>query len=475
MLILVPAGLVDQWRQELDRKFALPSVVLTRGRSLPASGGAGEEPVVIASIASARRDPLQAEITSQPWDLVIVDEAHRVKNPRSASGRLVRSLHSQYLLLLTATPVENRLGDLFQLVNLVRPGHLGTPRQFQDRHGRAPGSEPARDLPALQTRLRDVMVRHRRSEVALMLPRRLAQTLRVAPNADEADLYRLVSARVRAEGRAASSSRALTLRTVQRLAGSSPAALAPALAKVGWDDLAGQAGRVGATQKARALVEHLGRHQADGDKAIVFCAYRATLQFLARLLDEAGLSAVTYHGSLTRREKEAAIHAFEAEVPVLLTTEAAGEGRNLQFCHVMINFDLPWNPMQIEQRLGRIHRIGQDHDVHLTNLATRGTIEEQILRVLESKINLFELVVGELDMILGRVTDEFDFESAVYTTHVTSSDDEEFSARLEALGDELAQARVEYLTSRERTDRLVGDEAGREAAGGGRGPGREAS
>jgi SNF2 family DNA or RNA helicase len=210
-----------------------------------------------------------------------------------------------------------------------------------------------------------------------------------------------------------------------------------------------------ATQKAHALVERLGRHQADRDKVIVFCAYRATLEFLAALLAEAGLSAVTYHGSLTRREKEMAIRAFEASTGVLLTTEAAGEGRNLQFCHVMINFDLPWNPMQIEQRLGRIHRIGQDHDVELTNLATKGTIEEQILRVLESKINLFELVVGELDMILGRVTDEFDFESAVYATHVESSDDEEFKARLEALGDELAQARVEYLSSRERTDQLV--------------------
>jgi hypothetical protein len=121
----------------------------------------------------------------------------------------------------------------------------------------------------------------------------------------------------------------------------------------------------------------------------------------------------------------------------------------------MVNFDLPWNPMHLEQRLGRIHRIGQDHDVLLTNLVSRGTIEERILRVLETKINLFELVVGELDMILGRVDEEFDFESSVFAAHVDSEDDHDLGARLEALGDGLANARHAYLHSRSRTDELV--------------------
>ena len=108
-----------------------------------------------------------------------------------------------------------------------------------------------------------------------------------------------------------------------------------------------------------------------------------------------------YHGSLPRADKERAIAAFRDEAPVLLSTESAGEGRNLQFCHVMVNMDLPWNPMQIEQRLGRLHRVGQDHDVLLTNLVASGTIEEHVLRVLEAKINLFELVIGELDRFSG--------------------------------------------------------------------------
>ena len=117
---------------------------------------------------------------------------------------------------------------------------------------------------------------------------------------------------------------------------------------------------------------------------------------------------------------------FRDTVPVLLSTESAGEGRNLQFCHVMINVDLPWNPMQIEQRVGRLHRVGQVNDVLVTNLVARGTIEQQILSVLEAKINLFELVVGELDMILGPVDDDFDFETSVFDAFVAAQDDADF-------------------------------------------------
>ncbi len=123
----------------------------------------------------------------------------------------------------------------------------------------------------------------------------------------------------------------------------------------------------------------------------------------------------------------------------------------------MINFDLPWNPMQIEQRLGRIHRIGQDHDVVLTNLVGRGTIEDHILDLLHTKLNLFELVVGELDMVLGRIGEEFMFEDAVFDAHVGSVDDAELLARLERLGSALVEARAEYAGSRAWTDDLVAE------------------
>ena len=410
VLIVVPAGLVEQWQEELDRKFGLPSVVAGAG-TWPESA---DRPVVVASLPAARRDPLRAALTAQPWDLVIVDEAHRVKNPRSASGRLARALRARYLLLLTATPVENRLADLFELVSLVSPGLLGTPAEFRARHDGG-GERLPRELAALQARTREVMVRHRRSEVAVMLPQRLAETVRVTPAPQESALYADIVGRVRDEGRSAPPNRRLALRAVAQLAGSSPAAVAPTLARLGWDDLARRAADVQDTEKSRicspcsapaprARGEGRGLHRLPADAGAA-----------GRRAGAAGIPTAVYHGALSRAEKERAISGFRDEVPVLLTTEAAGEGRNLQFCHVMINVDLPWNPMQIEQRLGRLHRIGQEHDVVLTNLVGRGTLEERILTVLEGKINLFELVVGELDMILGRVTEDFDFEAAVFT------------------------------------------------------------
>ncbi len=432
VLVLAPAGLVGQWCEELERKFGLPCVIADR-RFEPPTGG-GLHPIAVASLAAARRDGLGAKLTAPTWDLVIADEAHRLKNARSASARLVRSLRARYMLLLTATPIENRLSDLFQLVSLVRPGLLGAAAEFRSRHGRGGGAE-VRNVASLQLALRELMVRHRRSEITVMLPRRLAETIRVAPGADEAELYRAISSRVRDEARESSSSRILALRSVQQLAGSSPWACAATLAKLGWEDLAQQAASVPSTAKATALLELLGRHRARDEKVVVFTAFRHTLRALAALLTEHGFDAAVYHGSLTRAEKDAAVGRFADATPVLLSTEAAGEGRNLQFCHAMINFDLPWNPMQIEQRLGRIHRIGQEHDVQLTNLVSRGTLEEHLLEVLQAKINLFELVVGELDMILGRVSDDLDFETVVFEQYVASRDDAEFATRLDRVAE----------------------------------------
>jgi SNF2 family DNA or RNA helicase len=449
-LVITPAGLVTQWQEELERKFGVPTTI---------PGQDADRGVLVASLAAARRDPLKSQLTADPWDLIIVDEAHRVRAPRSASGQLIRQLRSRYLLLLTATPVENRLQDLYEMVSLVAPGLLGTAAQFRAAHGSAPlatpGKEP-RNIAALRKQTAEVMIRHRRSEVSVLLPQRLAETIRVEPSGAERQWYADLTARVRAEGRTVTSAQRLTLRSVAKLAGSSPAAAAPTLAKIGWDDLARRGSLLTAPAKVAVLLDRLGRFTQAGKKVLVFTAFRQTLELL---IDQVPGAAV-YHGSLPRAQKEAAIAAFRDEAPVLLSTESAGEGRNLQFCHVMVNMDLPWNPMQIEQRLGRLHRVGQERDVLLTNLVASGTIEEQVLRVLEAKINLFELVVGELDMILGRVDDEFDFETTVFDAFVASQDDAEFGERMAVIGDDLARARTEYLASRTSVDNLVWEEEG---------------
>ncbi len=452
VLILAPAGLVGQWAEELDRKFALPVKVAAGRRDIASATGAS---VILLSVAVARRKAIAELLSAQPWDLIIVDEAHRLRNPGSASAQLVKSLKTQYLLLLTATPVVNQLEDLFQLVNLVRPGHLGTPSQFRGRHGTGrPGNEVT-GIRGLRTGLRQVMVRHRRSEVAVMLPPRVAETFVVAPSAEEASFYGQVAERVRETAKSGGAREAMGLASLLRLAGSNLNAMGPRLVRAGWDDLAAQVAALPPSRKSEALMRLLAQQVAAGEKVVVFTAFHETQDLLRELASAEGLDVAVYHGRLSRREKDEAIAASRGECQILLTTEAAGEGRNLQFCRALVNYDLPWNPMQIEQRLGRIHRIGQESEVMLWNLVSGGSLEEVVLRVLESKLNLFELVVGELDMVLGRIEDEFDFESFVFRAHVESRDDHEFAATLDKLGTQLSEARQGYLTTRQRADSLV--------------------
>jgi SNF2 family DNA or RNA helicase len=455
-LVVTPAGLVEQWRDELERKFSLPTSIVTARSGIPDCRGGG--PVLLVSLATARREPLKSELTGGGWDLVVADEAHRLRSTNSASGKLIRALTARFLLLLTATPVENRLQDLYEMISLVAPGLLGTPAQFRTRFAAAGDATSPRNLDELRVMTRQVMVRHRRSEVALRLPQRLAETVLVPPDNDERALYTEVVERVRVHARDATPARAMALRSVSRLAGSTPAAAAPTLAKLGWTDLAARAEAITEPAKVRLLVRKLGEYTAKGEKILVFTAFRKTLDTVAAAVRAAGIDATVYDGGLSRAEKERVIGAFRGDVPVLLSTESAGEGRNLQFCHVMINLDLPWNPMQIEQRLGRLHRVGQTHDVLLTNLVSKGSIEERILHVLETKINMFELVVGELDMILGRIDDDFDFERAVFDAFATADDDGAFARRMDEIGADLVAARDTYLRSRLGMDALVGDE-----------------
>ena len=148
-----------------------------------------------------------------------------------------------------------------------------------------------------------------------------------------------------------------------------------------------------------------------------------------------------FHGGLSRLEKEAAIERFRGPARLLLCTEAGSEGRNLQFAHAVCNFDLPWNPMKIEQRIGRLSRIGQTHDVHVFNLVAAGTVEAAVLHLLEAKLNMFELVIGEIDMILGNLDEEREFQDVVADLWAESADTDDFARRIDDLGDRLLEAK----------------------------------
>ncbi len=498
VLVLTPPALVEQWREELAAKFNLSDFVTSADHEFREHGARAWEkfPRLIASLATARRAEHRAQIENLAYDLVIVDEAHHLKNRTSITWRFVNSLQKKYLLLLTATPVQNNLEELYNLITLLKPGQLKTPKEFQRQfvvHG-DPRQPKNRGL--LRELLADVMVRHARGQVGVQLPPRRAHTVRLTLAPDERAFYEDVTsfiristgghpnsnvtdetarrsdhsglpANLRPPGRAGSTTTRFTLQTLQREIGSSPYAARPTLQSLArqsalqphhraWLDLAERAAHVQQWVKADALFKLLANLR--GQKILLFTHFHQTLNQLAARLKSHGLDFVLYHGGLSTADKDAAIRRFESEAQILLSTEAAGEGRNLQFCHTLINFDLPWNPLRIEQRVGRLHRIGQTQPVDIYNLSAAGTVEDYVLDLLDRKLNMFELVIGEMDMILGELTEEQDFEGLLFDAWTRAHDETETRAEMDKLGDALAAARARYQKARDYDDALFGQD-----------------
>jgi len=218
--------------------------------------------------------------------------------------------------------------------------------------------------------------------------------------------------------------------------------------------LAQRAERLEESSKATRLLELLEEFD---DKMVVFTQFRATQEMLDERLGAAGHEVALFHGGLSRMGKEAAVQRFQGPARVLLATESGSEGRNLQFAHGVCNFDLPWNPMKIEQRIGRLSRIGQTRDVHVFNLVAADTAEAAVLHLLEAKLSMFELVIGEIDMILGNLDDDREFEDVVVDLWADSDDTDEFGRRMEELGNRLVAAKEAYLEQRNHDDRLFGN------------------
>jgi SNF2 family DNA or RNA helicase len=290
----------------------------------------------------------------------------------------------------------------------------------------------------------------------------------VAPLPAEQALYedvtRFVRARLRTQAKGGLSRMALI--TLQMALGSSSQAAAGTLARLAEHDtlpgpereqlaqLAERAARQTDSAKTDRLLELL---REIPDKVVLFTQFRATQEMLAMRLRQAGHEVAVFHGSLSRLEKEAAVEAFRGPARLLLATEAGSEGRNLQFAHAVCNFDLPWNPMKIEQRIGRLSRIGQTHDVYVFNLVAQGTVEAAVLHLLEAKLSMFELVIGEIDMILGNLEEEREFPEVIADLWAASADTDDFARRMEELGNRLVAAKDAYLHQRGVDERIFGD------------------
>lgn len=189
-------------------------------------------------------------------------------------------------------------------------------------------------------------------------------------------------------------------------------------------------------------------------KTVVFTEFVPTLEHLADVCRRRDIRYALFSGDLSRAEKDAAIARFRDEADVLLSTGAGGEGRNLQFADTVINFDLPWNPMRLEQRVGRVHRIGQEREVFIFNFCQAWTIEEHLLRVLHDKVNMFELVVGEMDAILGSLDDSRDFAELVMDLWISARQSGAVEQAFDELGRQLLAAKAEHTKVKELDEAL---------------------
>jgi superfamily II DNA or RNA helicase len=451
-LVVVPPALLGQWVGELHEKAGITPRT-TDDAALRADPEAfwGAEGVVVASLATARAPRHAPLAQATPWDLVVVDEAHHVKSRTTAGFKLVDGLKSRFLLLLTATPIETDLEELYNLVTLLKPGQFATPAAFRAQFVDKKDPLSPRNRERLRGLLAEVMVRNTRADSGLALPPRYVSTVAVDPLPEERALYDAVVAFLRAHGGDASAR--LLAETLLLEAGSSPSAVRGTLDRARAGEkrsaeirgalaaLAKQAASVSATRKSRALVDLVRAHP---DQVLVFTRFRDTLAELDRALHAAGLSPLLFHGGLSGDAKERALAAFREGGKVLLATDVGGEGQNLHHCHVLVNYDLPYNPMLIEQRIGRLHRMGQQEEVRVYNLCARGTAEERVLDLLDRRLHLFELVVGEMDMVLGNLADERDLEDRIVELYARSRSDAEIEQGFDAIAGELAAARGRY-------------------------------
>lgn len=540
LLVLCPASIRKQWALELEEKFNLPALVLDAKayREAQRSGRAplAEKAVIILSFNYG--NALREELKAIQWDLVVIDEAHKLRNAYRPSNKVGQGLRwateDCRKLLLTATPLQNSLLELYGLSTLIDDHLFGDINSFRAQYASA-GS----NLPDLRQRLSGFCKRTLRNQVTeyIRYTERRPITRPFKPTDDEHALYETVSAFLQRPDSYAlpHRQRHLTALILRKLLASSSQAIAATLdtlrerlealkdeqaqsdpdfaerlieAEEIEDDLldeilaedeatedtspapgsidrkklreeidilgqlAAWARRIGVDTKTRTLLSALeiGFEQmaatGAGRKALIFTESRRTQEYLKLFLESHGYQGqvVIFNGTNSGPEataiyekwaeknrdtgrasgsravdvRTALIEHFRDTASIMLATEAAAEGINLQFCSLVINYDLPWNPQRIEQRIGRCHRYGQKHDVVVINfLNERNEADRRVLELLAEKFNLFNGVFGASDEVLGTIESGVDFEKRILAIYQECRTPEEIEAAFRKLQQEM--------------------------------------
>jgi SNF2 family DNA or RNA helicase len=443
-LVLTPAQLANQWRRELNEKFGLGFVSNYDDEFENFSN----HDKIVASVDTAKSGMALEEVLSRKWDAVILDEAHYVRNDDTDRYELLDSLDYEYAFFATATPLQNDITDLYNIIDLIRPGVFGTYEEFESKYVTDDGGG-IKNGDHFRNQLNKVMIRNRRAETDIDFTNRDISTRTFKPSEKEKELYEKVSDFVRSTY-STNRGRHLVLLILQKEVVSSPSALLGTVEKrldKEDEELAEEerkdlleiekiASSMDETTKQKYLKKVLENVQENMEKgrAIVFTEFRNTQNEIVEVVREMDIPVHIVNGDYNSKEKDIILQEFEEEGGILVTTDSISEGRNIQFCNVLINYDLPWNPMKVEQRIGRVDRIGQDREVYVFNLALEGTIEEHVLNKLYSKIDLFQQSVGDLKEILSDMESSGkDFETEVFTRLVNADDEKELENNFEEM------------------------------------------
>ena len=539
VLILSPASLRAQWKDELYDKFGLPADAIDGSRVR----GPFHNPFDTSGICIASH-PFAAnrwrDVARVPWDLVVIDEAHRLRNayrPNHKTGRALRqALEGKPKLLLTATPLQNDLLELFGLLSFLDETVLGPEQAFRTRFSTAEGGLDVEASRELKKRLEGCVVRTLRRQVKeyVRFTNRRSVVEDFAPTPEEHDLYEKVSEYLRrSEAVAIDPGKKVLLTLVYRkLLASSTFAIAPTLEKLAdgleqklrqaelgaqadaflsehepdmasfseeaeelcddappprrkpsLDSLRNEAFELRAyaelargirvNAKGQALCNALNRifeaarAQNWPEKAVIFTESKRTQRYLFDLLGANGfegkISLLCGDGSGPDERREL-VEEFKHRTQIMLMTDAGAEGLNLQFCNLLINYDLPWNPQRVEQRIGRCHRYGQQRDVVVVNFVNRSNAADaRLYELLEQKLTLFDGVFGASDEILGALESGVDFERRILEIYQSCRTEAEIGEAFLALRQELDKnigARMKQARSL-LLERFDGDVRGR--------------
>ncbi|MBF2754812.1 MAG: DEAD/DEAH box helicase [Gammaproteobacteria bacterium AqS3] len=540
VLLITPASLRKQWEQELMEKFSLPSLIIDAKVFKDLKRGGQENPfrqenkIVISSYEFASNK--HKELADIEWDFAVYDEAHRLRNVYKQEGssrakKLKKALKGIFKILLTATPLQNSLLELYGLVSIIDEKHFGDASTFKSNYT-GPKTSPVM-LTDLRKRLAPMCKRSLRKEVQeaghINYTKRIAKTFDFEPHQNEKELYDAVSAYLLRKDTIAFGDKPnqLILLIARKILGSSTFAITKFLDSIvmrlksqseftaeDFDDIdtaeelaeemdekstsSSQSEpvsnqkleeEISLLEKLRDLAERIKKN-AKGDslanqlpsvldeiesrgsqrKAVIFTESVKTQMYLKRLLSANGFedhivllngsnndrdSKTIYQdwlsqhagteiisGSKTADMKAAIVDAFKSDdKAILISTEAGAEGINLQFCSLLVNFDLPWNPQRVEQRIGRIHRYGQKTDVTVVNfLNLTNHAEQRVYELLNEKFNLFSGVFGVSDEVLGAIENGIDFEKQVLEIVQSARTNEEIKASFDELQAELQDA-----------------------------------